>query len=1102
VPVTPASAAPSAAELEQLIYLPYKNFKTILDLPAGAVFMSYKQYEALWEAFKPKLAEGKPPVGAVLTQTVYTGTIEKDVARLNAEFTVRVLGQPWVQLPIQFGDAAIGKISSPDNKILLQATGNGTYALLLPEAGEHKIQLELVTRVRTSPDGRSFELAVPTASVTTVDLTVPIADQTVELIGTAETNLPNNATGTGLVTVVEGDAEVTHVKAQLGATNKITARWRPRVSIAPVMELLSSVQALHHIRVADGLVHTQTTLTYQVQRGQLDQLRIAAPLGTRILDVTATGLKSWKATAEEKQQLIVVDLVSPEAKTITVQVHTERAAPTEPFTVAGIDDEGVASGIHALGGVRESGLVVLSQSPDLTLAIEQQTGAVRVEAGDAPQNLRLPEAQFYKYYTPKFQLQVSAKPVEPRVTVAHHAQVTFTDDEQRIESNLQYTVERAGVFELRFKVPAGLTIDRVDCEVMKEFQVPAGSDTLVISLKEKTKGTIGVSIAGHRALDPAMKESQSLPILEPLAVARETGALRVFAPDAIEVITDEKGLQGAQPSRGQLGQGSTPPNTRLASAWTWSRRPVEIPVRTSRRPTRLSATVGTVIQVGQADVEVQTRINFHVDYAGLDTFRIAVPKSISAQVQIESADPASLPIKQKSSADGEPDWVIWTVVLQREATGKVPLVVNYDFKPDRKEANTTFPVTLLRALPSPGKGDEGAEIPLSGLSGEVSLQKDRSLSISAKGTDVEAIDVRDLQTLPQNGYLAYRYFRQPEKLTQPLKIDLTTTMFALQPVAETVILKSAIEAVVTDDTSVAFRCRYRLKTSERQRLPLDLPRDAELLDTQVAGRKVDLEVNPVVVAGDWQSFFVNVSRTTTSDEEFVISLVFRAPFRDKPLGGRSGGQLGLVFPRIDSRATGGEHTSAPVLETRLAVWVPRQFALVGDPAGFTPVRRPGFDPLLGILATTTDTRDLDHWFGTSSSGLFDFSTAGYAFQYDRLGSTDRLEVTYWRVAIYTWIVSGTLALIGLLLAFTTWENRLGVVVAAIFAGCLWALRDLDLVLHILSVARWGIAATLAFWLIRAVSGTRTLTNGIDFRNKGCAIAAVIPPPGVFQAPIK
>src|SRR4051812_4097761 len=139
-PVAPAPTAPGLNELEQLIYLPYRNLKTVLDLPEGAVFMSLKQYEALWDAFKPKGADGKPPVGAVLTQTVYTGTIEKDVARLNAEFTVRVLGKPWVQLPIQFGDAAIGKITSPDSKILLQATGNGTYVLLLPEAGEHKLQ--------------------------------------------------------------------------------------------------------------------------------------------------------------------------------------------------------------------------------------------------------------------------------------------------------------------------------------------------------------------------------------------------------------------------------------------------------------------------------------------------------------------------------------------------------------------------------------------------------------------------------------------------------------------------------------------------------------------------------------------------------------------------------------------------------------------------------------------------------------------------------------------------------------------------------------------------------------------------------------------------
>src|SRR4029077_10583586 len=108
-------------------------------------------------------------------------------------------------------------------------------------------------------------------------------------------------------------------------------------------------------------------------------------------------------------------------------------------------------------------------------------------------------------------------------------------------------------------------------------------------------------------------------------------------------------------------------------------------------------------------------------------------------------------------------------------------------------------------------------------SGELTVQKDRSLSVSARkddgadkgGADLEPIDVRELTLLPQEGNLAYRYFKQPEKLSTPLKLELTAERHEIQEVVETVVAQALIEAVMTQDKSVTFRCQYRLKTSER-----------------------------------------------------------------------------------------------------------------------------------------------------------------------------------------------------------------------------------------------------------------------------------------------
>jgi hypothetical protein len=1073
-----AKAKADETAWEKLIYVPFKQLKSVLDNEATTVFMPYSQFLNLWqgEAIGPR-DPSKPPVNAVITSATYVGKIEKDLARIDADFTIRVLDKPWAAIPLKFGDVAVGKLTSADGQALLQGTGEGTYSLLLPTVGEHKVHLELVARVRTSPEGKNFELECPATGITSFDLTVPAADQTVEVT-------PNL-----LVTPVEGgggDVKTTRVQANLGATRKITARWHPRTSTAPAMELLTSVDNTQDVRVADGLVHTHATLAFKVLRGSLDQVRIAVPAKHRILDVTAPGMKSWKSADEAGNQVITLDLLAGVTGSVAVEIHTERPATAEPFDVIGLDESGAATGIHSLGPVRENGLLVLSQAADLQLSIEQQQGLVRVESGEVSERLRRPESLYYKFYSPKVRLLVLAKPVEPRLLVNHRTQLVFGDDELTTTSTVQYTVERAGVFELRFKLPDGLKVDRVDCEQMKEFQVtePAGENKeslLIVSLREKTQGAIAVTVTGHISFGSvaADKQQLKLPLLEPVGATREQGEVLVFAPESLEIITDEKGLQAAQPWRPDPNSVPQLANVRLASAWSFTRRPVEIPVTTYRKPTRLSAAVATSIVVKQDLAEVVSQLVYSVQYAGIDTFRFTVPEAVADSVQIESLD---VPLKQKSKADAaENGWVTWTVITQREVTGNLPLRVKYDLKIDRKEKETGFAVSVqpVRVLDTPGKSGDAPAIKLSSITGEVAVQKDRALSISAKsskgdtGDDFEAIDVRELTRLPQDGYLAYRYFRQPEKFDQPFALELTATKHDIQPVVETVMSHALVEVVLTNDKVVTYRCRYRIKSSERQRIALHLPESNEPpLGVMVAGKEVELEAHTGATPHPgWKSFFLNVARPTRSDEPFEVLMVFRIPHSVVPVGNRGGGQLELKLPRFGDGEI-GTASAVAVQQLRAAVWVPKEVSLIGEPPHFTLDQTTRLHLVSGADASVTNTQQLTNWFGAEPGGLFTFTQAGHAYQYSNLGGADSIDVAYWRPNFQAWIISGLLVVLAFVLRNTSWENRLALLLITAFAATLYAMTALDLVLHVIAAARYGLIVMLAYWFIHALGRTR------------------------------
>ncbi len=1067
------------SEWERLIYLPYKNLKQVFEKESATVFMPYRQFLQLWGSRKISGDQkGAPPVAAVISRADYRANVVKDLAKIEATFTVEVLGKPWAEVPLEFGDAAVGKMTTEDERILLRGTGEGTYALLLPEKGKHTVTLQLVARIRTSPDGRSFALNCPAVGITNFELEIPAADQTVEV------------TPHLVSTPVKAEGNVTRITANLGATKKITARWHPRVSTAPEMDLLASVENTQDIRVADGLIHSHASLAYKILRGKLDQVRITVPDGHRILDVSSSALKGWQTAKEQAGQVITVELLPGSARTIVIDVHTEQAVPDGAFALAGVDQDGVNQGIHARGAVRESGLIAVNHAPDITLPIERQTGLVRIESSEIPKSLRRPGGMYFKYYTRDFDFQVVAKPVEPRVIAAQGSRFEFRDDELHLDAIVMYTVERAGVFELRFALPENFKIENVDCGQMEKYEVADATRELVISLNRKTIGQFNVHISGNLDFQAGREKTQlKLPLLVPQEVTRETGNVLVFAPDAIEIVTEEDAVIAAQPYRPR--QVRSTPNMRLASAWTYTRQPVEITVTTIRKPTRMTASVGTKVNVKQELVEVDSLLRYDIQYAGMDTFVFSVPESVE-NVQIEQVDAGGgTAIKQRSRAEEAVDgWVAWTVVMQRDVSGAQQFRIKYDLTPEQADQAETVLIEPLRVEEVPANDARGtAAVAPARVYGEISVNKDRALSVSAATETLEAIDVRELKLLPPKANLAYRYFKQP------VDVNLTAAKHEIQEVVETVVPRALIEMVVSDDNSLTYRCRYQITSSERQRLTIDLPESAELLGVTVAGKLASLERNSAgTPPKGWESYFVNVAREGSSDEPFYLMLMFRMETGTELLP-QWGGTLPLDLPRI------GGTDPAPVQQLRASVWVPDEYSLVGSPDQFTNDRRALLHFSQHKIASTNNTAALNNWIGGDTTGLFEFPVSGHAYTYTNLGGTGKISVTYWRSAMYTLVISCAVLLVALILSRTSWNNKLSVLIVGGFAVALWAVIQPDQAVHALSAALPGLAALLVIWLVQALFRIRPhVSREADALSldRPTVVAAVVPPPGVFN----
>ncbi|QDT54863.1 hypothetical protein Pan44_29020 [Caulifigura coniformis] len=1055
---TPPAAAAPADDPPQLLMVPYQDLKgTINDLGAS-IMVPLRDYLD-WQK---RLRDTPPQAPAVVTSAAYRVVVEKELAKVRAELKISAPGKPWAELPVSFGEAAIASIEGADENLLLRGEGNGSYRLLIGKSGEHTVVLNLVARIRTLPDGKQLVMNVPAVAVTTFEMEIPEAEQTVEFE-------PRQA-----VSPVDDSMGKTLVRANLGATNQITAKWFPKASIKPEMELLASVTNDQSVSIEDGLIHRDAWLRFEILRGKLSQLRIAIPKGVRVLDVSGDPrIRGWKTADEPQRQVITVDLLSGTSDPVPVEVHTEGPLPEGTFTAAGLSEQGEAFGIHALDVIRESGHVAVKASGELELTMTEQQRLSRVNDDQLPPKIQAGNASGFRYFAPGFVLKGSVKPIQPRLTVNHTARLVFQDEELRVVSTLDYQVERAGIFELQLKVPEDLVVDAVECDAMREHRFDEASRTLTVTLSKRTEDQVAIAIRAHRPLAAMAAAEQALPIIEPLGVERELGSVFVFSKPSVEVVTSEAAVKAAQPLVAPAEMAE--PNASLTSSWSFTRRPVVIPVTIHRKPARLSAEIATAIQVQPQIIEVNSRLTFRTEYAGLDTFRLMAPAGVSDRLRIESLDPGS-PLRQKTAGPAENGWVTWTITMQREVLGAVPLNVAYDLR-DTAVPGAGAPTGANLALirPIAAKASGGADVPLTRIVGQIAISKDDTLSVTsvATGGDVEPIDVRELTLLPQSGAAAYRYFRQPDD--KGIDVSIQRSRNEVQPVVATVIRKGLVEIVAGDkaDSSATYRCRYRVKSSERQRILVHLPVNLELLGAFVNSRDVRLETADLPggqrIGESWNSYWLNVSREGANDDEFIVTLHFLWKVNPELGGGSySRGSLELPMPVF-----GAKDAPAAVQELRVVAWTPREYVLVGRPNDFQPLSEPGLWSRFWQRSASRNEVDLDSWIEPGNAPALTLPKDGRtAFAYINIGGANRLRVDWWNRVRVTWIVSMALVLIALLLVRTSWENKLGMLLFGGLALTLFALNDRAAAAELLAAGRYGLAFLLGLWVVHGLFGAR------------------------------
>ena len=649
---------------EHVIYVPYTKLRDVFEKQGASVLLPYAQFLQLWSGMPgPAIPLPiKPPLAGLISRADYVGKVEGDQARIEATLTLEVLGEEWARLPVSFGDAAVGAVRGDQEPVLLRGLGDGNYELLLKGRGTRRVAFELMARVLPVADGKGITIQCPPVGLSSLELEVDQSDISVQV-------------NPRRIAQIRSEKNRTRIQATLGATDRFSVTWQPKAGVADEQAGLASVSDIFEIDVGDGIIHTHAVFDYQILRGSLDSLVIGLPADQRLLDVQATGMRDWATEADAEsagRQRLVVRLHAPTRDRVRLELHTESAIPEQSFPVASF---------HAIGVARESGVIAVRSAEDVGLEYVTHSGVSRVDAPDVPEPLRKPRSTFYKFFSPNFQLAASAVTLEPRVVVESFLTITLEKARLSLRGEFKFDVTRAGVFAVPLRLPPEFHVDEVQCDLMDRHETTTAAEgqILTVYLGRKVLGTLKLTVV---ASQPRVAQSGelTLPLLEPMGISREQGLIAVIAPDSIEVNSDPAKLEGARPAtpaelatRGfqpQSVKGST-----LAAAFAFTSRPVQIGLATRERPRRVLAQVFTVASVKEDLITVNTDIRYDIQYAGTDTFRLAVPAVFADRVQISGEG-----IKEKRKAE-EPEsdgTIIWTVVLHSEAIGGRTLNLSYD----------------------------------------------------------------------------------------------------------------------------------------------------------------------------------------------------------------------------------------------------------------------------------------------------------------------------------------------------------------------------------------------------------------------------------------
>lgn len=856
---TPAPAATAGEDpqvpdplREQTIYVPYEKLKNVFEKTGRGVFIPYEKFQELWNAARAhSQTTDKPqrPVDAVITQIDSEAVIADQVVNVRAKLQIEVLGKGWVLVPLRLQESAIrsAKVGDAPARIVLQ--GENGHQLLWHKEGDAsqviELQLEYTRAYTKTPGQSSVEFAAPQAPINRWRIHVPEAGMAVQVEPMiAASQAPPDPANTD---PTNSDAANPDLLAFVGAAPTVKISWNPKSEGASGLEAFATVQAEQQLVISEGVARSSVKLDYEISRAKLTQLVLEIPETQKVVNVFDRNVQRWNFEVVDGKQLVHVDLfeATQGQQSLLVELEQFSSAAESSYEV-------LLPLVRAVGVGRQQGLVVVRVDEGQQGEAVRRAGLLQIDQNELPEAMRATKWDFvYRYGAVPYELAINVKKVAPRISVAELVEADLSADKLVLNWQGLYTIEEAGLFQLRVDLPDGFDVRSVqgksiaECEaaaVDSYHRVAPESNTWLVNLSKKAFGKIGLSVQLEKQLnDPNLLSptgtASTLPIPLPRATAADVefaqGAIVVNAPESLHINpADIAGLRSISFPEAFQPIPATPPSGKALQpvlAYAFAKGASQLSLTAERRRPQVTVNQLVSAEIASGVVKYQLTFFYDIRYSGVKSLRIDVPTTLAPDINNVNTALSKEEITPRPE-DCREGYTPWKFAAETELLGAVEVRLAWEHKIDELGIGKSVPVDIPRLLPQD----------VFRASGQIVISKSESIDIQPTGQPSGLLPIdpqKDVMPQGRSDSAAMAF-----EFVGDWSLSIQATRYELEGSKLTSIERGVIRVVALSQGELSVQAIYRLR-SARQRLAIALPESAEF-DAQplrIDGRAVNPE---------------------------------------------------------------------------------------------------------------------------------------------------------------------------------------------------------------------------------------------------------------------